>query len=968
MIKRYIFTFSIILFSFIAGKTQQPFLKNYTIENGLASSETYKIIQDKKGFVWIATDRGVSRFDGYSFLTFTKQNGLPENTILSIFEDPRGRIWFFGYNGSIAFYKNGKITILHLEKKLSQLIKGGVINSVEYYKNVLWLSFYNTKALIQITELNGRFLPKKHDLSSKDGLFIKTLSPQNYIYGWNTRTSGNNNNFTYDNKGKHKLFKKSFEIEFEKFYTRCTDDQSNFYIAFCNQIIVFNKRTMQLSIKKIDSEILSIQNIQNDLYIGTKKRGVLIYKNCQLNSTPFNFLQGFSVSSMAFSTTNKTIWFSTLENGVFLAPNKEIKIYNSFSDKKINCIAKKGNTTVLGLDNGRIVIVKNGQITEMNLNIGNTIFPIENIQFLSPREIIVLFPTYFKIVHLQNSIIETQLQQPFKTCAIDPFKNTTVWLAGNKRLYKYEHGHLEALSLNKSFKIFSICVLNSEQLLLATDDGLITFNHKNHALSRSKVSILRKPLRQLLKTGNVVWVGSKEDGLIIRKGDQTYQLTEKNGLVNNFINSIYATKENLAWISTDEGISKIVINSWSPFKYQLLNFDKSSGFITSEINDLVIENGKLMLASNNGLISIPLIYQKSNDEPKLFIEHCSVNNKSLKLSKSYEFQSNFHDLKFNYISPNFINPTNQLYRTRLIGLSNSWKETKMLSETYTTLPVGYYIFQVQVLKPNGQWGKAKSIEITVHPFFYETAWFKLLFAFIVLIVIIYFYQKRIKTIQRKAEERESLLRKASEMELKFLSAQMNPHFTFNAMNSIQHFILEKEPLVAQQYLSKYAKLIRRVMENNMVSSVSIASEIELIKLYVEIESLRFKNKIDLQIICSPELDLLCLIPPLIIQPYIENAIVHGFDNIENNWRILVDLKTENNTLVCIIEDNGIGRQKSREKSTKEHQSFGMSITQQRIENIPYGLNKGRTEHVDLKDETGKANGTKVILKIPMKTN
>ena len=967
MIKRYIFTFSIILFSFIEGKTQQPFLKNYTIENGLASSETYTVLQDKKGFIWIATDRGVNRFDGYSFKTFTKQNGLPENTILRVFEDPKGRIWFFGYKGTIAFYKNGKITILPLRKKLLQLIKSGLINSVTYDKNTLWLSFYNTKALIQLSEKNGVFSLKMDKLSFRDGIYIKTLSQKKYIYGWNTEIEGKNSHFHFVKNGHVKTYFKPFKIDYEKFYTRSADNSTDYFLSFCNQIILLNKRTLKLSLKKIDSEILSLKIIENDLYIGTKKRGVLLYKNCQLNSKPINFLNGLSISSIALST-NGSVWFSTLENGIYHTPNKEIKIYNSFSDNKINSITQSNGVTALGLDNGHIVLIKNGNFTELDLNVKKSVLPIEKIQFLSTNELIVLFPTYVKIVNLSTFTIETQLQQPFKTCVLDPTNKSIAWLGGNKRIFKRSNGKLVELPFPKSYKIFSICVLNSNELFLATDDGLIKYNHKNSTFNQSTESILKKPLRQITKTKNTFWIGTKEEGLIIRNSSQIYQLNEKNGLINNYINSIHTLDEKSAWISTDKGISKVEISSWSPFKYQITNFDKSSGFITSEINDIAIENDKLMLASNNGLISMPLSSQKSNDEPQLFIENCSENNKSLILSKSYSFHSDFHDLKFNYVSPNFINPTNQLYRTRLIGLSNSWKETKMLSETYTTLPVGYYIFQVQVLKPNGQWGKAKSIEITVHPNFYETFWFKLLFALLVLIFIIYFYQKRIKTIQQKAEEREALLRKASEMELKFLSAQMNPHFTFNAMNSIQHFILEKEPFVAQQYLAKYAKLIRRVMENNMIASVSIASEIELIKLYVEIESLRFKNKIDLQIICSPELDLSCLIPPLIIQPYIENAIVHGFDNIENKWKILVDLKQVNNVLICTIEDNGIGREKSREKATKEHQSFGMSITQRRIENMPYGLNKGTTEHVDLKDETGKAIGTRVILKIPMKTN
>jgi LytS/YehU family sensor histidine kinase len=160
-------------------------------------------------------------------------------------------------------------------------------------------------------------------------------------------------------------------------------------------------------------------------------------------------------------------------------------------------------------------------------------------------------------------------------------------------------------------------------------------------------------------------------------------------------------------------------------------------------------------------------------------------------------------------------------------------------------------------------------------------------------------------------------------------------------------------------------LIRRVMENNMVSSVTVSNEIELIKLYVDIESLRFKNTIELTIKNDLKLDVSLQIPPMIIQPFIENAIIHGFDSIDKNWRITIELVHEQDALICTIEDNGVGRAKSKEKSSKEHQSFGISITQKRIENLPFGENKGTTQYIDLKDEHNNALGTKVILKIPI---
>jgi LytS/YehU family sensor histidine kinase len=208
--------------------------------------------------------------------------------------------------------------------------------------------------------------------------------------------------------------------------------------------------------------------------------------------------------------------------------------------------------------------------------------------------------------------------------------------------------------------------------------------------------------------------------------------------------------------------------------------------------------------------------------------------------------------------------------------------------------------------------------------------------------------------------------------MKALRAQMNPHFIFNSLNSIQKYILKNEHFEASQYLTKFSRLIRLILDHSNQNSISLNSEIEMLKLYVEMESLRFDNKFDYKIITDENLQPdMVEIPSMLVQPYVENAIWHGLLHKETKGTLQLSFtKGEKNNLVVAIEDDGIGRQKAAELKSKQvlkKKSYGMQITEDRIAII------NRVQHInatsaitDLEDENGNARGTKVELNIPLK--
>ena len=235
---------------------------------------------------------------------------------------------------------------------------------------------------------------------------------------------------------------------------------------------------------------------------------------------------------------------------------------------------------------------------------------------------------------------------------------------------------------------------------------------------------------------------------------------------------------------------------------------------------------------------------------------------------------------------------------------------------------------------------------------------------------ILFIRWRIAQIRRKEAMKADFDRKLANVELNALRAQMNPHFIFNCLNSIDYYILKNDTEKASDYLNRFSRLIRLILQNSRSEYVNLKDELESLRLYIEMESLRFEQQFDYEVKISRGLNIEEVeIPPMLLQPYVENAIWHGLVQKEGRGRLDLAITRQNGTLFCVIEDNGIGReeaQRLKSKTATRRKSMGMAITQDRISMI----NKlykadASVEVIDLKDDEGRALGTRVELRIPL---
>ncbi len=281
---------------------------------------------------------------------------------------------------------------------------------------------------------------------------------------------------------------------------------------------------------------------------------------------------------------------------------------------------------------------------------------------------------------------------------------------------------------------------------------------------------------------------------------------------------------------------------------------------------------------------------------------------------------------------------------------------------------GSHTLEIKAVNP-ATFGEIQQTVLTITtdiPLF-ERMWFQflgLIMLLLILAVIVIAYLKSVRSTARIKEYEKQM----TELELKALRSQMNPHFMFNSLNSIKNYILRAEPQVAAEYLSNFAHLIRLILQNSSSRFISLKDELETLMLYIDLEKLRFDDEFEFNCIIDEGLNLESItIPPMILQPYIENAIWHGLMHRETPGQLTLEFKDQENNVLCIIEDNGVGRTAAaelKERSIRKYKSMGMGITRDRIDIMNRMDSLGITSEVEDLYTEGSPAGTRVTVRIP----
>jgi hypothetical protein len=479
--------------------------------------------------------------------------------------------------------------------------------------------------------------------------------------------------------------------------------------------------------------------------------------------------------------------------------------------------------------------------------------------------------------------------------------------------------------------------------------------------------------------GNL-WVSTMQQGIYKLRGDKVIaHYTTSTGLNSNFTRCLtYDTLSSQLWFATNDGIQSlnVITNQYS-------NISRADGLVTNDVLDMEVIKPYLYIASSKGLqwINIDSLYQNTY-APDIYLTEFSINETDTPIGNNYVLSHTSNTIKFSYIGIAGKARKNIKYKYRLIGLDTAWITANYINNfaLFNSLSPGEYTFEVYAINEDGIESKNPAkLSFSIKNPYWQTWWFYAIIAFGAILILTLLFYLRIQFINRRnllqrknvelELEKSNIEKELRTSQLSALKVQMNPHFIFNALNSIQEYILTNEKKLANSYLGKFSDLMRLYLDMSNKQSISLDEEIKALKLYLELEAMRFEDNFIYELSVDENLSAdEVMIPPMIIQPFVENAIKHGLLHKRTDRKLNVAFnKGPKDSLICVVTDNGIGRKQSEElnaKRRKQHTSFATGATKKRLEILNYGLNKTiGVEYDDLSDVYGNPLGTKVTITI-----
>lgn len=964
-------TLLVLLFLQLSFSSAQTlYLPHYTTKDGLPSNNCYYTLQDKKGYIWVATDAGVSRFDGSVFENFSVDDGLPDNQILQLKEDSKGRIWFLALSGQLSYFFNGKIYNSTNDQKLKALnLNAVVVSFFEDSKGRIW--FGTNKNIIACW--NEETLLK-----------YSSPNPQHQFIDSFIHEDARGNIYAYSTQALHVFIEREFVLIKDtvlplSYKTSLNLPNKSMYFLD-HQGLNLKKGLLNQKILSISPEILN----NNPGYIYVSDKTLWLSNNNGAYSLSFNgetkqFLNNIDVNQI-IEDRDHNMWFTT-KNGIYRLPSFRERLYILNQNDMINSLTKDDkNRLWLGLNNAKIKVLdmNTKKTQEINLQDPKKYRKIKQLKFDEVHHHI-----YFASEYGLGKVANIYSQEPkisylketnnsvfvVKSFSIDQNSKLALALSSGvliiqDRDKKFEFSALNYKEKHDYFKERSYRVFFDQQqnLWFSNVNGVSKFSNGVLTKYNKNNPLLTKRINDIQQLPQQVYVMATDGyGILLLQNNKIIKhITQNDGLNSNIITKLFV-KDNYVWAISNNGVNRV---SFTNNKLTINAFDYANDLLSDDLNDLYIDNDTAYFATNNGLVYFAF-NQKTQlaTIPKVYISSVTHNKVPLDLSlNNFIFNPNQHNITFNYSAIDFKN-RNITYRYRL-KKGVSWTETKNRRLELSSLEPGSYTFEVSAKSQDNQWSAPAKVSFELKKYFWQTWWF----ISILLIIggsILYVITVNITKRQKNKEQEQLLLKnKTLMLEQRALQAMMNPHFVFNVMNSIQHYINIKNTSSANKVLTGFAKLIRKNLEICTKSYINLEEEIDYLNLYLKLEKNRFGEQFKYHINIDPNIDKEeTFIPSMLLQPYIENAIWHGIMPKADGGEVNIDIQLKEESYLQInIVDNGIGIENSLQQKNKgEHQSKGMDLTQERI-NL---LNQIEAKPIQLNIKQNGNSGTTISFLIPL---
>ena len=964
-------TLLILLFTVFFIEAQEPVFVHFSEKNGLPDKEFYDLIEDRKGFIWLGADKGLFRYDGKNYKKYTNELQR-SSSIFSLQEDNLGRIWCNNVSGQFFYLQDNK---LELFIDFSKELKGQLADFI-VKDNYLWIigqyKIYKINLKTKIVEFD--YSTSKQTLGKPFKLDDEVyIGNSNFIFKINSlnefKVSTNVKLPTRDKRGKRLSIYKLiiFKIGTNLFFRQKRAGLNKYFKLSENKISSIDAMQV-LGDERIYDQFVT----GNEVWFATAS-GVWIYELVKESfKLKKRFLKNKNITKIV-KDTEDNYWFTTLNNGIYIVPNINIENVNiSEENKNISSLDRvNNNNLVFGNTKGNVGFY---DISKNKVNIIKlpTSDRVSALKYQVKNNSIFISKDFYSYL-LNNKTLKISNLKHFTTAkSLTSLDDDKLLFTSNNSVSIFEGEFLKKVLFDSSQvgkrTYASHYSKIKKTIFIAYVDNLIRYD----SLFNSKHLLYNnKPIygKSITETSNgIVWVSTFKDGVYGIKNDRVIQhYSTKNGLTSNNIGVIKAVKNKL-WITLENSIQLLDVNT-----KELQTLTKRDGIVSYDVSGIEILKNKVYFSSNEGLFSINKDEPFKSPNPNIYFTGVAINEKDTLITSNYDLSYNQNAIKIGFNVNGYLYNEKNRYKYRLKGFKDTWLTTDIHvnSVKYNSLPAGNYTFQVQPISDKEiTKDKIKSIKFKINKPFWKAWWF-VLAGFVLLFgsTILYFNRKiKIEEKNRIAElEKISLEKELIAINLTALRSQMNPHFIFNALNSIQDLILKEDTEASYDYIVMFAELVRNTLNYSNQDFISIDKELSFLKVYLQLEKLRFGEMFNYSIQFNEKEYL--EVPSLIIQPFIENALVHGLMHRAGKKELHIVFSLTDRVLQCTITDNGVGRKKADEIGNRQgnhHESFALRAIKKRLEIFKKQYSENIGYIIEDLYENEVAIGTKVILTMPFK--
>ncbi len=971
---------------------QQYGFTQYTPKEGLAQSQVRSIAQDTDGYLWFGTLGGVSRFDGHSFINYALQEGLPDAQVNAVLCARDGTVWL-GVGGSLMTFRGKRTSILELPGEARDA-------------RIFCLAETADGDILIGTDGSGLFRAHGNDIAPLAGFPSDTASTVRALlaapggeviigtrsgaYRWkdgrcdfiplgdgpesiSTLAHGTDGTIWFGTFGQG-LYGLRADGSLREY------DQANGLLEYGVRALLVDARGRlwigsKFGVNTLDGDRLRSytihQGLPNDniwclfqdrdggIWLGTDGAGVLRYAGDRFVTwTVSDALCSDLIMTMC-ADARGDLWLGTYGNGVCRLDNMALlTTQDGLPNNTVWCSVAEPDGSLWFGTTGGLVHVRNGIVQ-----------PLDSARGLGD----------VRVLALHRDTDGTLWCGTREGLAILPPSGPTRVVARDEK------------TLLRSVRAI---VQAGDWHLLATDLGVVRMREGHTERWTTADGLCDNTVQCLLvDAGQRVWIGTS-NGLSCHDGQRLTNFRLGADFGSNFIDLLLTDAEGAIWAGTNNGLFRFLPDSLLANVADKDHFTAVDGIRGTECNlnaGFRDGSGRLFFGTNAGLVmhdpargpaALPNVelttritglrsFMQATD----WTGQCDSVNGRTGLPVGLDLGYRKNHLTFDYTAVALADAERIRFQYRLLGFDTDWlPPTDARFASYSNLPQGDYTFQVRASRNGYRWGAPANFGFHIDPPFWLRWWFFILC--LLGVGSIAFVVMRFRSIRRARQEktRQLMLRsRMLQLEQQALNANMNRHFIFNALNSIQFYINRQDRTAANRYLTSFAKLIRKNLDASRTDTTTLAEELERLDLYLVLEHMRFKDKFRYTIEIDPVVDTHRIeLPAMMLQPYVENSIWHGILPMDRQGTVSIGVGPGIPGHVRImIQDDGIGVEESQERKSQnssDHISRGIEITKGRADVLR------RLDIADIRiagpeqlhSASGEPSGTRVTIELPSK--